>query len=89
MSEFFEMSVKHPLLDVPLALAGREISLSREQYCALVDELCSIIFCCPHLAQRILDLARELKLEEVLYYHQSLDQKLRAEAGLRIERRRA
>src|SRR5207302_1406959 len=60
-----EASVRHPLLDIPIAIDGRPLELNPEQYIALVDELCSLIFCTPHLAPRICDLARSLDLPEV------------------------
>lgn len=53
---------------VQIAVVARPMSLTPAQMFALVDELQSIAFCCPHLAGRIEDLARELELAPVLQY---------------------
>lgn len=62
------LTAVHPILGTELDIAATTIRLGPEQYLALVDALCNLVFLSPHLAGQILELAAELKLPEVTAY---------------------
>lgn len=62
------LSVTHPILGTELSVNAQTIRITPEQYFALVDELCSMAFCCPGFGPRVSALAQELGIREVVQY---------------------
>lgn len=59
----------HPIVgNCEASINGHPLTLSADQHEALVEELCSLAFCFPHLCPRIGYLAKELDLPEVSLY---------------------
>lgn len=66
--EYAELSLPHPILGTPIAVAASTIRLEPEKYLVLVDDLCNLAFLCPHQAPRILELAQAIGAREVITY---------------------